>query len=141
MTAKEDPLMGGTHVIGHGSRSPRGTGGYPEPGPGSGVLVLVAGLGVVLAVGLVTALVVARRPQAPAPAALAGSAVAAPAPVVVAHTVVYELSGRTGARDVTYVMRDGGIAQVERAGTPWSVSADLPAAAGSTRYYSLTARP
>ncbi|HJQ45430.1 MAG TPA: MmpS family transport accessory protein [Amycolatopsis sp.] len=109
---------------------------------GSGSIVLIAGLGVMLAIGLVTGLVAARRANAPQPAALSGTGapVVVPAPVAqVAHAVRYELSGGH-ALNITYVARDSEIEQVADATAPWSVSVDDQSPVGSTAFYSLSAQ-
>jgi MmpS family membrane protein len=112
-----------------------------RPGP----VALVAGLGVVLAVGLVSAVLVTHRtsPAQGTPAVLpvAGSAAPAthtPTPLVT-HSVRYELSGGA-ALDITYVVDGSGIAQVAEADSPWAASVSLRAPAQGTQFYSLSAR-
>jgi hypothetical protein len=111
--------------------------------PGS--VALISGLGVVLAVGLVSAVLVTQltthgaRPAQGTPERfpVAGSATATSPPVVI-HSVRYELSC-DGAVNITYVVEDADIAQVAEAGSPWSVSVSWQARANSALFYSLSA--
>ncbi|WP_236796887.1 MmpS family transport accessory protein [Amycolatopsis sp. GM8] len=109
--------------------------------PRSGLAVLLAALGVVLAVGLVSA-VVAKRPDAPTPATLNGiNPPTAPASVpVVSHLITYQLTGVGDALTITYVGQGADIEQVAEAVVPWSASVQHTSPEGSDQYFSLTAR-
>ncbi|HVW39813.1 MAG TPA: MmpS family transport accessory protein [Amycolatopsis sp.] len=115
----------------------------PRERRGSGSIVLVAALAVMLVMGLATWLVAAPRANAPEPASLngTGAPAAVPAPVQrVSHAVTYELSGATGALNITYVAQGSEIAQVADAATPWSISIDHVSTAGSAQYFLLSAQ-
>lgn len=110
--------------------------------PKSGTAVLLAGLGVVLAIGVISAVIAGQRTAEPTPATLNGVNVPAapPVPVVVVHVVTYELTGGGSALNITYVGQGADIEQVSEAATPWSATVNHTGTAGGSEYFSLTAR-
>jgi hypothetical protein len=73
-----------------------------------------------------------RAPQIAAPIAEAAK--------VIPHTVLYELTGDGGARNITYVAQGADIAQERVVATPWSKSVQRHSAEGGVDYYSLSAQ-
>ncbi|WP_410574530.1 MmpS family transport accessory protein [Amycolatopsis sp. cmx-4-61] len=99
-------------------------------------------LGVLAAAFAVTAYVVPR--SARGPAAKEGHPVA-PAAVRsvdhgIDHSVVYELLGEHGARNVTYAAAGSALAQQAEVATPWSARFTRVGPAGRTGFYSIAAR-
>jgi hypothetical protein len=105
-------------------------------------VVVLSGIGVLVTVGVVMVLAAGQRSAPPVPATLNGVNVpAAPAPVTqILRSVTYELTGDSGANDVTYVGQGASIVQVADADAPWSVSLDHSGNAGESQFFSLSAR-
>ncbi|QKV74495.1 MmpS family transport accessory protein [Amycolatopsis sp. Hca4] len=96
-------------------------------------------LGVLAAAFAVTSYVVPRSARGPAKEEPA--APLAPAAVrTVDHSVVYELLGPHGARNVTYAAAGAALAQHAEVATPWSVRFTRVSPAGRTEFYSIAAR-
>ncbi len=95
-------------------------------------------LGVLVAAFAVTAYVVPRSARGPAKEQ---TAPVAPAAVrTVHHSVVYELLGAHGARNVTYAAAGSALTQQATVATPWSVQFTRVGPAGRTEFYSIAAR-
>jgi hypothetical protein len=98
-------------------------------------------LGVLAAAFAVTAYVVPRSARGPGPQEPAGAPVVAPAAVrTVDHSVVYELLGAHGARNVTYAAAGSVLTQHAEVATPWSTRFTRVGPAGRTEFYSIAAR-
>ncbi|MGW3961656.1 MmpS family transport accessory protein [Amycolatopsis sp. NPDC005003] len=96
-------------------------------------------LGVLAAAFAVTAHVVPR--SARGPAAKEESAPVAPAAVrTVNHSVVYELLGAHGARNVTYAAAGSTLTQQAEVATPWSTQFTRVGPVVRTEFYSIAAR-
>jgi hypothetical protein len=110
------------------------------PGRARSAGSVVVVLGVLAAAVAVTAFVVPRTARGPA----AGEPVAAPvAPAAVAttsHSVVYELLGAHGAKDVTYAAAGSALTQHAEVTTPWSAEFTRVGPVGRTEFYSIAAR-
>jgi Mycobacterium membrane protein len=119
----------------------------PEPG-GTGKLKLVSTTVVAAGViALVLALAVQVMPQDGRPVTHGqGQAAASMAERVadavpsVTHSVVYELLGDEGVRNITYVADGAAIAQQRTATTPWTKSLQRTGAADENQFYSVTAQ-
>jgi hypothetical protein len=119
----------------------------PESG-GSGKLKLVSTTVVAAGViALVLALAVQVMPQDGRPVTHGQGPAAAPMlePVAAAvqsvtHSVVYELLGSEGVRNITYVANGAAIAQERTATTPWTKSLQRTGSADETEFYSVTAQ-
>ncbi|WP_103338703.1 MmpS family transport accessory protein [Amycolatopsis sp. CA-126428] len=98
-------------------------------------------LGVLAAAFAVTAYVVPRSARGPGQQEPAGAPVVDPAAVrTVDHSVVYELLGAHGARNVTYAAAGSVLTQHAEVATPWSTRFTRVGPAGRTEFYSLAAR-
>jgi hypothetical protein len=95
-------------------------------------------LGVLAAAFAVTVHVVPRSARVPADEE---HAPVAPAAVrTVNHSVVYELLGAHGARNVTYAAAGSVLTQHAEVTTPWSTQFTRVGPAGRTEFYSIAAR-
>lgn len=104
----------------------------------AGSVVVV--LGVLAAAFAVTAYVVPRSARGPATEEPAGAPVAPAAVRTVSHSVVYELLGAHGARNVTYAAAGSALTQQSEVATPWSVTFTRAGPAGRSEFYSIAAR-
>ncbi|MGV9366933.1 MmpS family transport accessory protein [Amycolatopsis sp. NPDC003731] len=94
-------------------------------------------LGVLVAAFAVTAHVLPRSAREPA----AKEAPVAPVAVrTVDHSVVYELLGTHGARNVTYAAAGSALTQQAAVATPWSTRFTRVGPAGRTEFFSIAAR-
>jgi hypothetical protein len=101
----------------------------------AGSIVVV--LGVLVAAFAVSAYVLPRSAREP----VAKEAPVAPAAVrTVHHSVVYELLGAHGARNVTYAAAGSALTQQAEVTTPWSAQFTRVGPAGRTEFYSVAAR-
>ncbi|MGW4060736.1 MmpS family transport accessory protein [Amycolatopsis sp. NPDC004747] len=97
-------------------------------------------LGVLAAAFAVTAYVVPRSARGPAKDEAATAPVAPAAVRTVTHSVVYELLGAHGARNVTYAAAGSALTQQAEVATPWSTQFTRVGPAGRTEFYSIAAR-
>jgi hypothetical protein len=97
-------------------------------------------LGVLAAAVAVTAYIVPRSARGPVQAEAAGAPAAPAAVRTVNHTVVYELIGAHGARNVTYAAAGSALTQQTEVSTPWSARFTRVGPAGRTEFYSIAAR-
>jgi hypothetical protein len=105
--------------------------------PAGNVVVV---LGVIAVAVAVTSYVVPRGARGPAAAQEPVAAPVAPAAVrTVSHSVVYELLGEDGARNVTYAAEGSALAQRAEVTTPWSAAFTRTGPAGRTEFYSIAA--
>ncbi|WP_410597132.1 MmpS family transport accessory protein [Amycolatopsis sp. lyj-23] len=95
-------------------------------------------LGVLAAAFAVTAYVVPR--SARGPVAKEDPPVAPAAVRAVRHSVVYELLGEHGARNVTYAAAGSALTQQAEVATPWSARFTRVGPAGRSEFYSVAAR-
>lgn len=58
----------------------------------------------------------------------------------VTHSVIYELLGGHGARNITYVAQGAAIVQEREAATPWSKSFQRTVIEGGSEFYSVSAQ-
>jgi hypothetical protein len=104
---------------------------------------VVVVLGVLAAAVAVTSAGVPRTSRGPAGTGPVAAPVA-PAAVSVAgtvsHSVVYELLGADGARNVTYAGAGSALAQEAEVATPWSAAVTRTGPADRTEFYSIAAR-
>lgn len=101
---------------------------------------VVVVLGVLAAAFAVSAYVVPRSARGPVKAEPAAAPVAPAAVATVRHSVVYELLGTHGARDVTYTGEGSALVQHTEVATPWSAALTRTGPAGRTEFYSIAAR-
>jgi hypothetical protein len=104
----------------------------------AGSVVVV--LGVLAAAFAVTSSVVPRSARGPAKEQPVAAPVVPAAALAVSHTVVYELLGAHGARNVTYTAAGSALTQRSAVTTPWSVSFTESVPAGRTPFRSIAAR-
>jgi len=104
----------------------------------AGSVVVV--LGVLAAAFAVTSFVVPRSARGPAKVEPVAAPVVPAAVATVSHSVVYELLGAHGARNVTYAAAGSALAQRSEVTTPWSVSFTESVPAGRTPFRSIAAR-
>ncbi|WP_410644451.1 MmpS family transport accessory protein [Amycolatopsis sp. lyj-346] len=97
-------------------------------------------LGVLAAAFAVTAHIVPRSTRGPGQEEAAGAPVAPAAVRTVSHSVVYELLGAHGARNVTYAAAGSALAQQAEVATPWATQFTRVGPAGRTEFYSVAAR-
>ncbi|WP_410616706.1 MmpS family transport accessory protein [Amycolatopsis sp. lyj-109] len=97
-------------------------------------------LGVLAAAFAVTAYVVPRSGRGPGGEEPTSAPVAPAAVRTVAHSVVYELLGAHGARNVTFAAAGSALTQHAEVATPWSTRFTRVGPAGRTEFYSLAAR-
>ncbi|MFB9683847.1 MmpS family transport accessory protein [Amycolatopsis plumensis] len=97
-------------------------------------------LGVLAAAFAVTAYVVPRSARGPGTGQPAAASVAPAAVRTVDHSVVYELLGAHGARNVTYAAAGSTLTQQTEVATPWSTQFTRVGPAGRTEFYSVAAR-
>ncbi len=114
----------------------------PEPGKaarGSSLGNVVVVLGVVVVAIVVAAYVM---PQAGRPLKDQPAAVPPPVSVIqtVSHSVVYELFGPHGARNLTYAGEGASLIQQSEVATPWTTSFVRTGPADRTEFYSLSAQ-
>ena len=117
----------------------------PEPArpgrcrPIGNVVVVIGVVAVALAVAS-SVMPQATRPPKDEQQSAAGPAVAPAAVQTVSHTVVYELHGRHGARNVTYAGEGASLAQQSEVDTPWSTTFVRTGPADRTEFYNLSAQ-
>ncbi|NBH07146.1 MmpS family transport accessory protein [Amycolatopsis sp. SID8362] len=104
----------------------------------AGSVVVV--LGVLAAAFAVTSFIVPRSTRGPAPKEPVAAPVAPAAVRTVSRTVVYELLGSDGARNVTYTAAGSALAQRAQVSTPWSVTFTRTGPADRTEFYSIAAQ-
>jgi len=104
----------------------------------AGSIVVV--LGVLAAAFAVTAYVVPRSGRGPAKEEPATAPVTPAAVRTVSHSVVYELLGAHGARNVTYAAEGTALTQQTEVTTPWSAAFSRVGPAGGSEFYSIAAR-
>ncbi|HET6710105.1 MmpS family transport accessory protein [Amycolatopsis sp.] len=97
-------------------------------------------LGVLAAAFAVTAYVVPRSGRGPVKEEPAAAPVAPVAVRTVSHSVVYELLGAHGARNVTYAATGSALTQHAEVATPWSARFTRVGPDGRTEFYSIAAR-
>ncbi|MEV6826076.1 MmpS family transport accessory protein [Amycolatopsis sp. NPDC051102] len=97
-------------------------------------------LGVLAAAFAVTSYVLPRSARGPAGEEPATAPVAPAAVRTVSHTVVYELLGAHGARNVTFAAAGSALTQHAEVATPWSTQFTRVGPAGRTEFYSIAAR-
>ncbi|SED20254.1 membrane protein [Amycolatopsis tolypomycina] len=97
-------------------------------------------LGVLAAAFAVTSYVVPRSARGPVKDAPAAAPVAPVAVRSVSHSVVYELLGAHGARNVTYAAAGSALTQQAEVATPWSAQFTRVGPEGRTEFYSIAAR-
>ncbi|MET8850659.1 MmpS family transport accessory protein [Amycolatopsis sp. NPDC004625] len=97
-------------------------------------------LGVLAAAFAVSAYVVPRSARGPVKDEPATAPVAPAAVRTVSHTVVYELLGANGARNVTFAAEGSALTQHAEVATPWSTQFTRVGPAGRTEFYSIAAR-
>lgn len=114
----------------------------PEPGRSArgtslGNVVVVLGV-VAVAIGIASYVM----PQATRPVRDQPAAVPAPVPAVktVSHTVVYELFGAHGARNLTYAGEGASLVQQSEVATPWRTKFVRTGPADRTEFYSVSAQ-
>ncbi|MFI5593322.1 MmpS family transport accessory protein [Amycolatopsis sp. NPDC051758] len=103
---------------------------------GSVVVVLF----VLAAAFVVTSYVVPRSARGPAKEEPVAAPVVPAAVATVSHSVVYELLGPDGARNVTYAAAGSALTQQAEVTTPWSVSFTRVGPADRTEFYSIAAQ-
>ncbi|WP_103350025.1 MmpS family transport accessory protein [Amycolatopsis sp. CA-128772] len=96
--------------------------------------------GVLAAAFAVSAYVVPRSARGPVEAEPATAPVAPAAVRTVSHSVVYELVGAHGARNVTFAAAGSALTQHAEVATPWSTRFTRIGPAGRTEFYSIAAR-
>jgi hypothetical protein len=111
----------------------------PERSKPLGSVVVVLGVvGIAIAVASFVMPEAAHGPTGDQPAA---AVPAAPAAVrTISHTVVYELHGAHGARNVTYAAEGASLAQQAEVATPWSTTFTRVGPADRTEFYSVSAQ-
>ncbi|MEV7040531.1 MmpS family transport accessory protein [Amycolatopsis sp. NPDC051061] len=115
--------------------------GRDGPGRARSAGSVVVVLGVLAAAVAVTAFVVPRTTRGPAKDEPVAAAVVVPAAVATtSHSVVYELLGAHGARDVTYAAAGSALTQHAEVTTPWSAEFTRVGPVGRTEFYSIAAR-
>lgn len=130
-STREDLSMGVPTAIGRAEPSPR------RCRPAGNVVVV---LGVLAVAAAVSWYVVPRGPRGPVKAEVPVAAPVSPVAVpTVSHTVVYELLGEGGARNVTYAAEGATLAQRSEVSTPWSTTFTRTGQAGRTEFYSVAA--
>ncbi|WP_086848465.1 MmpS family transport accessory protein [Amycolatopsis kentuckyensis] len=97
-------------------------------------------LSVLAAAFAVTAYVVPRSGRGPGKDEPATAPVAPAAVRTVNHSVVYELLGTHGARNLTYAAAGSALTQQAEVATPWSTQFTRVGPAGRTEFYSVAAR-
>ena len=114
----------------------------PEPdrpvrGTSLGNVVVVLGV-VAVAIGIAAYVM----PQAARPVQDRPAAAPAPLPAVktVSHTVVYELLGTDGARNLTYAGEGASLVQQAEVWTPWMTTFIRTGPADRTEFYSVSAQ-
>jgi hypothetical protein len=120
--------------------SPAPTTERDRPGrrrPAGNVVVV---LGVIAVAFAVTSYVVPRSTRGPAKDEPVAAPVAPAAVSTVSHSVVYELLGANGARNVTYSAAGSALAQQAEVGTPWSTAFTRTGPADRTEFYSIAAQ-
>ncbi|WP_033296077.1 MmpS family transport accessory protein [Amycolatopsis jejuensis] len=124
-----------------GSIRPAAARGEPSRLRPLGSVVVVVG---VIAVAVTVAWYVMPKaaPGRPAPAPAAAPAVTAEPAIVqeITRTVVYELTGTDGARNLTYVAAGGDLEQRAEVPTPWSVTVQRTTHVGDHVFTSLVAQ-
>jgi hypothetical protein len=104
---------------------------------------VVVVLGVLALAVAVTSYVVPRSTRGPAegePVAAPVAPAAVSAVSAVSHSVVYELLGADGARNVTYSAVGAALAQQAEVATPWSTAFTRTGPADRTEFYSIAAQ-
>ncbi|MEU5261674.1 MmpS family transport accessory protein [Amycolatopsis sp. NPDC021455] len=104
----------------------------------AGSVVVV--LGVLAAAFAVTSSIVPKSTRGPAKEQPVAAPVVPAAAREVSHTVVYELLGENGARNVTYAGAGSALSQRSEVTTPWSASFSESVPAGRTPFRSIAAR-
>ncbi|MEA5363411.1 MmpS family transport accessory protein [Amycolatopsis sp., V23-08] len=105
--------------------------------PAGNVIVV---LGVIAAAVAVTSYVVPRSTRGPVRDEPVAAPVAPAAVSTVSHSVVYELLGANGARNVTYSGAKAALAQLAEVATPWSAAFTRTGPADRTEFYSIAAQ-
>jgi hypothetical protein len=105
--------------------------------PAGNVVVV---LGVLAAAFAVTSYVVPRSAHGPADDEPVAAPIAPAAVSTVSHSVVYELLGADGARNVTYSAAGAALAQQAEVATPWSTAFTRTGPADRTEFYSIAAQ-
>jgi hypothetical protein len=116
-----------------------------KPAPECAVRARSAGsvivvLGVLAAAFAVTSFIVPRSARGPAKVEPVAAPVTPAAVHTVSHTVVYELLGRHGARNVTYAGAGAALTQHAEVATPWSTTFTRVGRADRTESYSIAAQ-
>ena len=101
---------------------------------------VVVVLGVLAAAFAVTAYVVPRSARGPVKEPPVAAPVAPAAVRTVSHSVVYELLGSGGARDVTYSGEGSVLTQRTEVTTPWSAAFTSVGPADRAEFHSVAAR-
>ncbi|GAB3151553.1 MmpS family transport accessory protein [Amycolatopsis sp. NPDC004378] len=101
---------------------------------------VVVVLGVLAAAFAVTAYVVPRSSRGPVKEEPVAAPVAPAAVRTVSHSVVYELLGAHGARNVTFAAAGSVLTQTAEVTTPWSTEFTRVGPVGRTEFYSIAAR-
>lgn len=101
---------------------------------------VVAVLGVLALAAAVSSHVLPRTGREPAEKRPVAAPVAPAAVRTVHHSVVYELLGGNGARNVTYAAEGTSLAQQAEVRTPWSVAFTRTGPADRTEFYSVAAQ-
>jgi hypothetical protein len=110
----------------------------PERGRLGNVVVVLGVVVVAIAVASFVLPRAAHKPSADQPAA--AGPVAPPAVPTVRHTVVYELHGAHGARNVTYAGEGTSLVQQAEVPTPWSATFTRVGPADRAEFYSVSAQ-
>ncbi|SFW88107.1 MmpS family transport accessory protein [Amycolatopsis australiensis] len=104
---------------------------------------VVVVLGVLAAAFAVTSYVVPRSGRGPVkdePVAAPAAAQTVQTVRTVSHSVVYELLGAHGARNVTFAAAGSALTQQAEVTTPWSTQFTRVGPAGRTEFYSIAAQ-
>ncbi|WP_328452200.1 MmpS family transport accessory protein [Amycolatopsis sp. NBC_00438] len=101
---------------------------------------VVVVLGVLVLAFVVTSYVVPRSARGPVKDEPVAAPVVPAAVSTVTHSVVYELLGAGGARNVTYSAAGSALVQEAEVATPWSATFTRVGPADRTEFYSIAAQ-